>query len=240
MLPPPGKRRSRFSEPTVRAPFVCALSDAPWRPLPDRTYMPSASQAAIGDYAWFALGNEPATSAVFVVRSKGGVASDVERVALLGPAPRPQRVAYTFSLQVEGAAALRYETPVAGAGSVIGRVEVAWQNLLEDSHGRGFFTAPGGYRPGDYEDTSETAQRARPALLSIGAGGVFVRIHKALADEQPTYFLDGTRTEVLPPVTWPPFPLSEARSEMAHVDGAFVPLRIGKSAMIRARRDGQG
>jgi hypothetical protein len=99
----------------------------------------------------------------------------------------------------------------------------------------------GAYAPGDYARGSRGQQEADPALLSIAEGGVYLRLHRAAGDNQPTTFYDGQRVETIPAVTWPNVGVRGTHSEMAHVDGEHVPLLlVGRgSAVLRARvRDG--
>jgi hypothetical protein len=100
----------------------------------------------------------------------------------------------------------------------------------------------GAYSPGDYLRSAESrVQRARPSLVSIGTGGVYLRLHQAAGDRQPTYFLDGRKVETVNGVTWPAIP-KDARSEMAHVGSDHVPVLLVRegSAVVRARQSGSG
>jgi hypothetical protein len=233
----PVSARARPRESRVRVPYACVLNPGEWRPLPRRTAMPRADQMAMGDSAWFALIDDAASAAVSTLHAYGGKTPRLEEVSLLKPARAPSDTAYVATLQVEGAAALRYSVPgPLSNGAEIRNVEVAWDNLLEGKVHHGILPAAGPYRPGDFEENSGVSQKANPALISISAESVYVRIHNALGDAQPTYFLDGRTVESLPAVAWPAATMRGGRSEMAHVDGTHVPLRILQQAVVRARR----
>jgi len=100
----------------------------------------------------------------------------------------------------------------------------------------------GAYAPGDFGRGAHGQQEADPALLSIAEGGIYLRIHHAPADNQPTLFFDGQRVDSVPVVTWPTVAVRGTHSEMAHVDGEHVPLLlVGRgSGVVRATlRDGK-
>ena len=240
VLSPPSGTKGRFQNPKVKTPFVCSLDGDAWHPLPSGAILPGADQAAIGDVAWFTAQHEPAEASVAVLHARGGAKPKVERTALLEPSPRANQMAYDYSMQVEGIAALRYPVPEAGGprGSHIGQVEVAWDNRFEGRIRRVVLPDGGVYRPGDFEPTKAAAQQAQPALVSIGEGGLYLRLHSSLGDSQPTYFLDGRSVTTIDPVEWPFGARASGRSEMAHVDAAHVPLRIDAATVVRARRDG--
>ena len=109
------------------------------------------------------------------------------------PSERPAESAYYATLQVEGAAALRYPVPgSAGAsGTHITNVEVAWENLLEGRRGRATIPDAGPQLPGDFVKTTGPARRAQADLLSIASGGIFARVHRQPEHDQVTYYLDG-------------------------------------------------
>jgi hypothetical protein len=62
-------------------------------------------------------------------------------------------------------------------------------------------------------------------------------MHAALADAQPTFFVDGRSVEIVPPVAWPADALRFGHGEAAHVGHAHVPLRIdpGSATILRGR-----
>jgi hypothetical protein len=102
---------------------------------------------------------------------------------------------------------------------------VAWDNRFEDVVKRASLGRRLPFRSGDYAAQQAQTQLARPDIVSIGAGGIYLRPHHHAADDQITYFLDGRSVIEIPPVIWPVSPLS-GRSEMAHVDGSHLPIRL--------------
>lgn len=240
VLGPPEQRGVRVHEPRVRTPISCVLGDEAWASLPPRSTLPSADQAAIGDTDWFSLSHDPDSASVVVLHGRGGRRPKVTRVVLLSPARDAGRFAYAPSLQVEGAAAVRYRVPRGRGDTSLSNVEVAWDNLLERHVGRARLVDGGSYRPGDFEKSGGRAQYAKPALLSIASGGIYLRLHAALGDRQVTHFLDGRRTEAVPAVDWPDPVEREGRSEMAHIGTEHVPLRLDDATLVRAIRRGGG
>src|SRR4029079_14405723 len=116
---------------------------------------------------------------------------------LLRPSERAAESAYFATLQVEGAAALRYPVPGSpgAAGTHIVRVEVAWENLFEGRRGRSSIADAGPQLPGDFAKTAGPARQARVDFLSIASGGVYARLHKQPEHDQISYYLDGTALE---------------------------------------------
>ena len=169
----------------------------------------------------------------------GGKRPRVETVPLLAPVPRPERYAFTARMQIEGALAARYAIPNVAHGSThLRNVEVAWENLLEGRVVRARIRDAGPYQPGDYVVQTGRAQSARPDLLSIGAGGLFVRIHRSGGSAQETFFVNGQTVGKVPSVSWPSVNVSKTHREMAHIDGTYVPLMLlgHGTAHVRARR----
>lgn len=225
----------------LRTPFACTLDEKPWAVLEDVAGPPTANQAAIGKVAWFALAQNPQKASASVYHAHGGPKPRVETVQLLAPATKPSDVAFAASAQVEGAAALRYSAPESGITS-LKNVEVSWDNLVEGKVVRQRIADAGPAGVNDYSRTGFGAQRAQYNLLSIGSGGIYLRIHYSQGESQPTLFLDGRGTTSVPEVRWPGSSPYGSRTEMAHVGGAHVPVMMVGSgaALVRARRDGNG
>jgi hypothetical protein len=219
----------------VEPPYSCVLHPGDWSALPPHSTLPDADRSGFEGVDWFTVADDPATASVTVVRARGGARPGVETLVLLSPLKGLEQVAFAASLQVEGAAALRYALPKGEAQRSVSLedVEIAWVDLLSGSRGRGRIADGGPYEIGDYERAPGTAQRARPALLSIGSDGVYVRLHAARGDRQVTYFLDGRNVEPIHPPDWPPDLLTYGRSEMARVDGRHVALRLSEVAVAR-------
>lgn len=224
----------------VRTPISCALEEGAWRGLDGVQSAPRAHHAAIGKVAWFAAVEDRDRAAAAILHAYGGARPRVDTVQLLSPAQRPSDHALDVSTQVEGVAALRYPTPESSGAGRLRNLELAWSNLVEGKVVRAKIPDAGAYRPGDYGGASGRAQMARPALLSIGEGGLYLRPHYSARDDQTTYFVDGRSVATVPAVDWPSVESKQRRTEMARVGGTHVPLMVvdGGAAIVRARRSG--
>jgi hypothetical protein len=225
-----------YSVPRLKTPISCALDSSPWQVLEGTTDFPTAFQAAIGRAAWFASGSDGARASAWAWIAPGG-GKRAEREILLPPSDRGKAYALSVSDQVEGVAALRYLVPDGSGTARLTSVELGWVNLFEGRPRRVMVGDGGAYAPGDFTPGPRGFQEAEPALLSIAEGGIYLRLHKAPGDNQPTLFFDSQKTETIPAVTWPAVGVRGTHSEMSHVDGEHVPLLlVGRgSAVVRAR-----
>lgn len=242
MQPPLASAPVDYSVPRLKTPISCSLDSSPWQGLEGASEFPTAFQAAIGKAAWFTSGMDPARAAAWAYVASSGSKPRVEREVLLAPSERGRAFALTVSDQVEGVAALRYLIPDGSASTHLTGVELGWINLFEGKTRRVAVGDGGAYAPGDFARGSRGQQEADPALLSIAEGGLYLRIHHAPADNQPTLFFDGQRVESVPAVTWPTVGVRGTHSEMAHVDGEHVPLLLvgrGSGVVRAALRGGQ-
>lgn len=243
VLPAPAAPPVDYSVPRLKTPISCLLDAGSWHPLEGVTEFPTASEAAIGKAAWFASARDVTRAAAWAWVASSTASPQVEKQQLLKPSDRGPSYALVVSDQVEGVAALRYLVPEASSdGSRLSGVELAWLNLFEGKLRRATLADAGAYMPGDYVRGARGTQEADPDLLSIAEGGLYLRIHRAAGDNQPTLFFDGQRSESLPATVWPALGLSGTRSEMVHVDGEHVPiLMVGRgSAVLRSRtKNGQ-
>lgn len=239
LMPPRGGR-----ERAVAEAWSCDLAHSEWEPLAGVERLPDASQAALGKAAWFALATQDTTASAGlwladVQRPGLGRAREVRYSELLAPSERSAELAYHASLQVEGAAALRYAIPgdARRSSTDLAHVEVAWENLLEQRRGNAVIADAGPAQPGDFNKSEGPARRAHPDLLSITSGGIYVRVHSAAQAQQPSYFLDGRAIEEVPRVAWPnPLPKGSGM-EIVRIGGEHVPLSfLNQSAtVVRAR-----
>jgi hypothetical protein len=228
----PTRATRASSASRLKTPLACALAPGPFRPLPGASELPGASQAALGDAAWFALGVEAATASATLYQARGGPRPRVDAVTLLGPLPDAGRYALAVMDQIEGGAALRYALPEMRAGARLRDVEVAWQNLFERRLVRARVADGGEYFPGDFTrvDRRNVAHTAEPDLMSIGERGLYLRLHASptkqtvAGSRQPTLFLDGKSVQSLPPIVYPPGVVQGGIDEMAHVGDAHVSL----------------
>lgn len=228
-----------YSVPRLKTPISCTLDSSTWQELAGVNEFPTAFQAAIGNAAWFASGTDPARAGAWAwVAPAGG--KRAERQMLLAPNERGKSYALHVSDQVEGVAALRYVVPDGSGSAHLTGVEVGWVNLFEGKTRRVNVGDGGAYAPGDFSRIATGQQEAEPALLSIAEGGLYLRLHKAPGDNQPTLFFDGQRSDSVPAISWPSVGVRGTHSEMAHVDGEHVPLLlIGRgSGVVRARIQG--
>ena len=239
-LPPPARDPTPVTERKLRTPLACTLEDSPWQTLPGVRELPTSRDAAFGKVAFVALASDPTRAAASMLHGFGGQRPHLETVTLLAPVSRPSEYAFAVLDQVEGAAALRYRLPEDPIkDSHLRNVELAWDNALAGQVVRTRLSDGGPVAPADYE-LGDSVQRADPDLLSIGEGGLYLRLHHTAADAQDTWFFDGHSSTRIPPVTWPIASNLRGRTEMARTDGTHLPLMLfGRgTAVARARRVG--
>jgi hypothetical protein len=238
-LPAPAAAPVDYSVPQLKTPISCALDASSWQSLEGVSELPTAFESAIGKAAWFASGSDPLRASAWVFVAPADAQQRLGRESLLAPSERGRAYALAVSDQVEGVAALRYVAPdPTSPSSHLTGVELGWLNLLEGRTRHAALADAGGYAPGDFARGPRGTQEADPALLSIAESGLYLRIHRAPADNQPTLFFDGQRVESLPAVEWPTsLGVRGSHTEMAHIDGEHVPLLlVGRgSAVLRAR-----
>ena len=239
-LSPPSLEPSPLSERKLRTPIACTLEETRFQPLANVHEFPSSHDAAFGKAAFVSVAFDPQHAAAGTVHGIGGTRPHLENVNLLAPLPDATSYAFEVLDQVEGGAALRYRIPPDPAKDSHARnVEIAWDNALSGQVGHARLPDGGAVVPGDYE-SGERVQHALPDLLSIGEGGLYVRLHHNAADEQETWYFDGHSSTRIPPVKWPAPSKVRARTEMARVEHTHVPLMLFDrgTAVARARREG--
>ncbi len=241
-LPPPSRELPPLSTRKLRAPIACALDEGAWQALPGVRDLPNSRDAAFGKVSFVAVSGDAQHAAAAMLHGIGGPRPHLETVSLLAPVTRPSEYAFAVLDQVEGAAALRYRLPEdPGKDSHLRNVEVAWDNALSGQVGRARLADGGPVAPADYA-LGDGAQRADPDLLSIGEGGLYLRLHHAAADAQDTWYFDGHGATRIAPVAWPIASNLRGRTEMARADDAHTPLMLfGRgTAVARARRGASG
>ena len=239
-VPPPARESRPLTERKIRAPLSCTLDDLPWQPLPGVREAPTSRDAAFGKSSFVALASDPTHAAASMIHGFGGPRPQLRTVSLLKPVDRPSDYATLVLDQVEGAAALRYRLPEDPAkDSHLRNIELAWDNALSGQVGRARLADGGPVAPADYQ-LGDSGQRADPDLLSIGEGGLYLRLHHTAGDAQETWFFDGRTSARIPPVKWPLDANVRGRTEMARSEGQHVPLMLfGRgTAVARARRVG--
>ena len=210
--------------------------------MPGVTEAPGSRDAAFGKLSFVALSNDPAHAAASMIYGLGGAHPHLETVPLLTPLNHPRDYAYAVLDQIEGAAALRYRLPEDPAkDNHLRNVELSWDNALAGQIGHAHLADGGPGAPGDYQ-YAEPAQRADPDLLSIGEGGLYLRVHHAAANAQDTWYFDGRASTRIPPINWPNTGSARGRTEMAHTDNAHIALMFfgHGAAVARARHTNAG
>ncbi|MGK4006733.1 hypothetical protein WMF31_29195 [Sorangium sp. So ce1036] len=219
--PLPAPRRA----PAVRTPIVCeALPASKWTRIDHvdggGLGLPGAGEALRGRSVWSVLTHAP-SGAVDVVsallpESGAGEARVVTR-ALLPAVPRGARTASNVTLQMEGYAAARVRLPAGGGrpGEPMRHVELAWENFMDGTSGRGVIPDAGPFELGDVKPVPGAARRAPagarsgpgpagaaprpmpplddlfdPALLSVSLRGIFLRPHSGSARSALTFFYE--------------------------------------------------
>lgn len=242
--PSPGPARPSSATPPT---LVCRLRKDKWIKLPAGASTPGASEAERGRTAFATFAVDRATAAVTMVH--GTTAGKLEEVALLPKLPKGDGVALLAVPQVEGAAAIRFPIKEPAAKGEIpaglamraeqdavhpSAIEVAWENLFEGKLVRATLrpTPPASAAFGDAADPGATRE-ARPELLSITSGGLFVRPGSGPSAE--LFFVDHAgRVERGDYAAWPSKtrlgePL-QINADAVRVGTTTVPFAIVRSA----------
>lgn len=226
-FPPPRRVVVPAPREQVRSPISCSFAnDDDWRKIAGGQ-LPTASQASIGEVQWytfFADWRDASVTSYEVVEGN----LEVIPTVLFDSRRAAAEYGLYASLQIEGMAALRASSE---------GVELAWRNLFE---GRRTQRArlPAGVQVKS-EPTRFTARVATPDLVSVAAGGLFVR-PQPRGKTGPTYFFDGSRVEQLPPLSWRGDTRAE-RGEMLRVGERALGLKLaGKGAAVVLARLEQG
>lgn len=240
--PPPPSRTLGTSAP----PVVCRLRKDKWVKLPPNVAPPGAGDAERGRWAFATFAVDRTTTAVTMIH--GSAAGRIEEAQLLPKLAKADGVAVVALPQVEGAAAMRFVTREPSAKPeviALGRrgdletaqpsaIEVAWENLFEGKLSRATLrpTPPITTSFGDSPDPGP-AREARPALLSISAGGIYVR--PAADDSAEIFFIDHAgKVERSAYAAWPTKtrlgePL-QVNADAVRVGTTTVPFAIARSA----------
>jgi hypothetical protein len=242
---PPSAPRDHAPRRALGKAFACELSDSEWAELTGVDRLPDASQAALGKAAWFALSTDDATAAAGLwiadaPRARAEGSPRVRYSKLLEPSERATESAYFATLQVEGAAALRYPVPGSPGASAthLTHVEVAWENLFEGRRGHAAIADAGAQLPGDFAKGAGAARQARVDFLTIASGGIYARLHRQPEHDQITYFLDGSTVEEVPGLSTELLSAKGTSTEMARIGQenlALLTINQGAS-VVRAKR----
>jgi hypothetical protein len=242
VLSPPEAVAPGLFDRKLRTPLSCTLHEGRWQAISGIGVAPDAEKAGIGKAEWFMTTLDPARATAVLHQALGGPHARVESTLLLPPAARPETLAVRYLRQSEGGALIRYTIPEATPGETrLLNLEVGWANLFEGRIGHARLANAGAYAPGDYARVAgQRAQEARPDLVSVAEGGVFVRIHHAARSNQPTYFFDGRGSTSIPAVDWPPTGSLPVRHEMMRSGDVSQPLMLigDGTAVVRGRNEG--
>ncbi|MEN9577662.1 MAG: hypothetical protein RJA70_671 [Pseudomonadota bacterium] len=209
----------------VRTPINCRfVPDRSWQSL-SANRIPGASQAMIGEAAWFAFAANWDDASVTLFEATLASEPSVARIPLFPPTNHPEQASLNASLQIEGVAALR---------QVGGSWQVAWKNWIDGGPAQTASLPPGFSAP--ESPTRAQGRLAEPDLLSIAPSGVFVRGRASGA----TLFTSGGTWSTLPPSGGLPGGLVKAervQAEMARVDNQSIAIHlVGSGAgIVRSR-----
>ncbi|WP_437551068.1 hypothetical protein WME97_08650 [Sorangium sp. So ce367] len=215
-------------QPSARTPIICeTLSSSKWTRVDhvdsSGLGLPDGDELLRGRSVWSLLTRAP-NGAVDVVsamlpESGAGEARVVTR-SLLPAVPAGlgrARVATNVTSQMEGYAVARLRIPggAAAPGAPMRNVEVAWENWMDGTSGRGTIPDAGPFELGDVKVVPEAARKPRagarpqagpggaasrrapppddffdPALLSVSLRGLFIRPHSGSAQSALTFFYE--------------------------------------------------
>ncbi|WP_433934691.1 hypothetical protein AB3662_08765 [Sorangium cellulosum] len=272
--PPRAPDLAPRAQPAVRTPIVCeTLPSSKWTRIDhvdsSGLGLPDADELLRGRSVWSLLTRAP-SGAVDVVsamlpESGAGEARVVTR-SLLPAVPSGlgrARVATNVTTQMEGYAAARVRLPGGAAkpGTPMRNVEVAWENWMDGTSGRGVIPDAGPFELGDVKVVPDAAGQpssgARPppgapprrapapppedffdpALLSVSMRGLFVRPHSGSAHSALTFFYEPSGR--LQRFEFPPWPESGPRGSLdVRADAVFAdgqPVGVG---MVRQASNG--
>lgn len=234
----------------VRTPLVCTLDPKVAWKRTDHVWTgpPTISSLARGRALWSMLSFDPTnntfTTTLAQWPDRGEGAARVVTRTMLGPTPKGAEFAVDISRQIEGYVVSRVRVPEDGkTGVPMRNVEVAWENFFDGTSKQTTIPDAGLFLEGDIKPVGDL-RFFDPALVSVTAGGVFVRPHARETNDRRLFLLDakGKRTspdfpewkdvvsEVTPNVHFDMAvvegkPMSIATIERGHGDGS-VPLSV--------------
>lgn len=225
-----------FHKPKIelQTPIVCRVADdAVWKRVPGGQ-IPEAPAASLGGVDWFThhVDWSQASVTAYEMDYAPHDATVLRGEVLFGPQSDPSKWVLFSSHQTEGVAALRGK--VDGAS-----LEVAWRNLFRDTKTHHWPLKLNGVAGTDrwtHVRTSALAQAGQPGLLSIAAGGIFVRPGNEENRAKTWLVQESGQVSELPPVIWSEIAAS-GRTEMSQVNGVPLALKLFRNgaALVRAR-----
>lgn len=191
----PARTASRDEPPRG---FNCQFDGERPLDLPHLVEVPGAAEAALGDADFSVIEFDDDTVAVDFAWVRRGERR-LERSPAFAAVSEPERYALALVPQVEGAAALRYRTPVRATGDrMLSEIEVAWNNRIVGVASHQRFPSLVEGKQGDYHSASSGPGEALPELLSVAGPGIYLALHRAGAGDQATYYFRADGYEVLP------------------------------------------
>jgi hypothetical protein len=181
---------SPSSAPAVLTPIVCDLAATTRWTRIDHVFgsggarLPRLTEMMRGRSVWSALTSDPATGAASVISANlpesGEGDVKVATRALLAARPASGHMATALSFQMEGYAAVRAAIPwekdgTTKPGASLRNVEVAWENFMEGSTGRGKIADAGPFDPHD----ATTDGVLFPSLITVSVKGLVLAPHAA-------------------------------------------------------------
>jgi len=176
------------STPAVLTPIVCDLAATTRWTRIDHVFgsggarLPRLNEVMRGRSVWSVLTSNPATGAAAALSANlpesGEGEATIAARPLLGAHPAGGRFATALSFQMEGYAAARVAVPVekdgtVKAGASMRNVEVAWENYMEGSAGRGKILDAGLF---DRKDVTPEGALS-PSLITVSVKGMVLNPH---------------------------------------------------------------
>lgn len=224
-----------FEKPKValQSPIVCRVAeDAMWRAIPGGQ-IPEATGASVNDVDWFTHHVDWTKASVTAfemdypgVDGAGRIGSLREEVVLDNRPDAAEWILFSSS-QTEGVAALRGKV---GSASL----EVAWRNLFRATKTHRWSLKVNEGESADQWSNIPTRYLARagqPGLVSISAGGVFVRPGSDEFHAHTWLIQEDGATRELPPFAWTDL-AAGGRTEMSQVGPIPLGLKLFRNGAV--------
>lgn len=222
------------SAPSVLTPIVCDLAATTRWARIEHVFggarLPRLSEVMRGRSVWSVLTSDPATGAAAALSASlpesGEGEARVTSRSLLGPRPAGGHTATALSFQMEGYAAARAAIPVGKdgtptPGAPMRNLEVAWENYMEGTSGRGRAADAGLF---DARDATGDGV-LKPSLITVSVKGMILNPHATRRRTALLFDLAGKASSIELPV----FPESglegghlDVRGDVTLVDGVPV------------------
>lgn len=226
---------SSFEKPkvTLQTPIVCSVAeDAMWRTIPGGQ-IPEATSASLSDVDWFTHHVDWTNASVTAFEMDYPGFDGTARVGGLREEvvfdKRPDTTDWVLfsSSQTEGVAALRGKVDSAS-------LEVAWRNLFRAQKTHRWPVKVSTTAAADqwtHTPTRYSARAGQPGLVSISAGGVFVRPGSDEFHARTWLVQETGDTRELPPFAWSDIAAS-GRTEMSQVGPIPLGLKLFRNGAV--------